>query len=144
MLIAGAAVIVASMPAAAQAQDCEIVLLPIGGKAADGTFASAAKFLETVYDGKKGHMTSVDDVPIRAVMCRRDDLIPTMRDLPILKTAISLSLSQDFESKTSGLLTIYDAGEDFKAEYSGPPLSPREEKRLRDTLEIFNFQKSIP
>ena len=66
-----------------------------------------------------------------------------MRDLPILQTGLPLSLSQDFDSSTSGLLTLYDAGTDFKAEYSGPDLSPEDEDKLRSTLEIFNFQKSI-
>lgn len=131
-------------PAAfAQSAECEIVLMPAGGAPEDGSFADASAFLETVYDGEKGVMRAAGDLPIRSVMCRRDDLIPTMRDLPILKTGLPLSLSQDFESTTSGLLTLFDAGADFKAEYTGPPLSPEEQKRLRSTLEIFNFQKFV-
>jgi len=130
-------------PAFAQSSDCEIVLMPAGGTAADGQFADAAEFLDSVYDDEEGHMTTLGDLPLRAVMCRRDNLIPTMRDLPLLKTGLPLSLSQDFDSNTSGLLTLYDAGADFKAEYSGPNLSPEDEKRLRDTLEIFNFQKFV-
>ena len=132
-----------SASASAQSSNCEIVLMPLGGSAAEGTFADAEGFLDSVYDGEEGHLSSVADVPIRAVMCERGTLVPTMRDLPILKTGLPLSLSQDFDSNTSGLLTLYDAGKDFKAEYSGPKLSEDDEKELRSTLEIFNFQKFI-
>ena len=132
-----------SASASAQSSNCEIVLMPLGGSAAEGTFADAEGFLDSVYDGEEGHLSSVADVPIRAVMCERGTLVPTMRDLPILKTGLPLSLSQDFDSNTSGLLTLYDAGKDFKAEYSGPKLSEDDEKKLRSTLEIFNFQKFI-
>jgi len=135
-------------PAASFGQDananCEIVLMPNDGQIEDGQFVDAGAFIESVYDGNDdGHMLMFGDLPIRAVMCTRENLVPTMRDLPLLKTGLPLSLSQDFDSSTSGLLTLYDAGADFKAEYSGPPLSPEDEKRLRDTLEIFNFQKFI-
>ena len=132
-----------SASASAQSSNCEIVLMPLGGSAAEGTFADAEGFLDSVYDGEEGHLSSVADIPIRAVMCERGTLVPSMRDLPILKTGLPLSLSQDFDSNTSGLLTLYDAGKDFKAEYSGPKLSEDDEKELRSTLEIFNFQKFI-
>ncbi len=132
-----------AMPAAAQSSDCEIVLMPIGGSASDGQFSEAAQFFESVYDAVPGHMETLADMPVRAILCRRDNLVPTMRDLPLLKTGLPLSLSQDFDSTTSGLLTLYDAGPDFKAEYSGPELSADDKKTLRDTLEIFNLQKFI-
>ena len=137
------AVFVLPVSAAAQDSACEIALMPIEGRSADAQFADAGAFLDSVYDGRDGHLKTLAGMPVRAVLCRRDDLIPTMRDLPVLKTGMPLSLSQDFDSTTSGLLTLYDAGADFKAEYSGPPLSPEQQKRLRDTLEIFNFQKFI-
>lgn len=130
-------------PAAAQDTACEIALMPAGGTSSQGQFSDAAQFLESVYDAQDGHMKTLAGLPVRAVLCRRDSLIPTMRDLPVLKTGVPLSLSQDFDSTTSGLLTLYDAGADFKAEYSGPPLPLDEQKRLRDTLEIFNLQKFI-
>lgn len=132
-----------SMPAAAQMGECEIVMMPEGGTVADGQFADASDFLTSLYDGEDGHIKVSGDLPIRAVMCERENLVPILRDLPILKSGLPLSLSQDFDSTTSGLLTVYDAGEDFKAEYSGPKLSAKDEKKLRDTLEVFNFQKSI-
>jgi len=139
---------VAMSPTLVFAQDananCEIVLMPNDGKVEDGQFADAGAYLDSVYDGNHdGHMSRFGELPIRGVMCKRENLVPTMRDLPLLKTGLPLSLSQDFDSSTSGLLTLYDAGADFKAEYSGPPLSPNDEKKLRDTLEIFNFQKFI-
>ena len=132
-----------ALPSVAQSYVCEIALMPEGGTTSDGQFADASIFLESVYDDKDGHLETSSNIPIRAVMCRREDLIPTMRDLPVLQTGLPLSLSQDFDSSTSALLTLYDAGEDFKADYSGPDLSPKDAERLKSTLEIFNFQKSI-
>jgi len=111
--------------------------------AVDGQFSGAAQFFESVYDEIPGHIETLAGLPVRAIICRRDNLVPTMRDLPLLKTGLPLSLSQDFDSTTSGLLTLYDAGTDFKAEYSGPELSPEDRKSLGDTLEIFNLQKFI-
>jgi len=143
ILFAAAFASAMAVPASAQSSECEIVLMPMDGRAADGQFSDASTFLDSVYDGDEVHMESVGDLPVRAIMCRRDDLVPTMRDLPILKTGLPLSISQNFDSPASALLTLYDAGADFKAEYSGPKLSPADEKRLRDTLEIFNFQKFI-
>ena len=130
-----------ALPSAAQSSFCEIVLMPEGGTTSDGQFAEASTFLDSVYDGEDGYLETSFDIPIRAVMCEREDLIPTMRDLPILQTGLPLSISQDFDSTTSGLLTLYDAGAEFKADYSGPVLTPQDEEKLRSTLEIFNFQK---
>ena len=87
-----------ALPSVAQSYVCEIALMPEGGTTSDGQFADASIFLESVYDDEEGHLETSFDIPIRAVMCQREDLIPTMRDLPILQTGLPLSLSQDFVS----------------------------------------------
>lgn len=129
------------LPAQAQTSECELVLMPNGGAASEGQFSDASAFLDSVYDDAAAPITAVAGLPVRAVMCRRSDIIPTLRDYPILKTGAVLSISQDFDSKDSGLLLIFDAGGEYKAEYSGPPLTPDSETKLRNALEIFNLQK---
>jgi len=86
-------------------------------------------------------LKTAQNKPIRAVMCPRARLIPTMRDFPVLQTGLPLSLSENFDDPKAELLTVFDAGNEFKAEYSGPTLSPALEAELRDRLEIFNLQK---
>ncbi len=135
------AFIAASSSAYAQTSNCEIALIAPKAVAEDAQFARAGAFMNSVYDEEKGHLSAVAGTPVRAVMCTRRTLIPTLRDLPILQTGIPFAISDDFDSTASGLLTIYDTGKEFKAEYSGPKLSPESEKKLRDTLEIFNLQK---
>ncbi len=131
----------ASSSAYAQTSNCEIVLIEPSAAAKDAQFARAGAFMNSVYDEDAGHLSSVAGTPVRAVMCTRRTLLPSLRDLPILKTGLPLAISEDFDSASSGLLTVYDTGKEFKAEYSGPKLSPESEKKLRDTLEIFNLQK---
>ncbi len=131
----------ASHSVLAQTSNCEIVLIAPRAAAEDAQFARAGAFMNSVYDEEKGHLSAVAETPVRAVMCTRRTLIPTLRDLPILQTGLPFAISEDFDSASSGLLTIYDTGKEFKAEYSGPKLSPQSEKELRDTLEIFNLQK---
>lgn len=127
--------------AAAQTADCELLLMPAGGTKTDAQFVNANEFLDSVYDDQRDHRLSIGALAVRAVMCQRADVVPSMRDFPILKTGLSLALSDNFDDQSGRLLTIYDAGNEFKAEYSGPKLSQETEARLRDTLEIFNFQK---
>ena len=132
-----------SASASAQSSNCEIVLMPLGGSAAEGTFADAEGFLDSVYDGEEGHLSSVADIPIRAVMCERGTLVPSMRDLPILKTGLPLSLSQDFDSNTSGLLTLYDAGKDFKRNILARNCQKMTRKNCVVRLRFLIFKNSL-
>ena len=125
---------------------CEVILLQdIKGEANEermqvASYRSAVDFIASVYDEEDGHITKVDDLTIRGLICVRDNVIPTLRDFPIVATGIPMSLSQNFESTTSGLMTIYFKGETFQHKYSGPDLTETELASLTDALETFNLQ----
>ena len=139
----------AAQAAWAEEQSCEVIVVAdVEGESQEALLAAskflpADDFIQSVYDDEDGHMTTVDDLPIRAVMCRRDNIIPTLRDAPLLQTGLSLSLSQNFDSADSGLLTVYDDGKAFKSQYSGPPLTETQEAALADVLNIFDLQRAI-
>lgn len=133
----------------AEDQSCEVIVVGVVDNEtqeaimAASHFLPADDFLDTVYDNTEGHLKTMNDLPIRAVMCERQNIIPTLRDVPLLQTGLSLTLSQDFNAAESGLLTIYDGGEDYKAEYSGPPLSEAQEAELTEMLKIFDLQRLV-
>ena len=104
-------------------------------------FHDAGKFVDSVYDGEKGFQTKIDGSAILAVMCTRKSLLPTLRDLPLIKTGLPLSLSQDFDSPKSGLLTLYDDGTAYKADYTGPDDLAPNAKKLDSVMEIINLQR---
>lgn len=125
---------------------CELILLEdIKGEANEermqvASYRPAADFIASVYDEEDGHLTQIDDLTIRGLMCVRDNVVPTLRDFPLVATGIPMSLSQNFESTTSGLMTIYFEGGTFKHKYSGPDLTETEQASLADALETFNLQ----
>jgi hypothetical protein len=139
--IAVAAAFIAAAPAGAQSSTCQLMLLPSSAAQNKAEYIDAADFLGRVYDGSQTPKKTAQNKPIRAVICPRARLIPTMRDFPILNTGLPLSLSENFDDPNAGLLTVYDTGAEFRADYSGPKLSPALEDELRDRLEIFNLQK---
>lgn len=125
-------------------ENCEIVTLPKGAASksrGEAKFHDAKIFLDSLYDDEPETVTTVEDAPILAVMCKRETLLPTMRDLPIIKTGLPFSLSQNFDSPTSGLLMIYDDGTAYRAEYTGEPALGPDAATLKDVMEIFNFQR---
>jgi len=68
-------------------------------------------------------MTEVDNFPIQAVLCRRNDVIPAKADYNILATGIPFILSQDFDQSETDILTAYWKDGAFKYDYKGFPLS---------------------
>lgn len=137
------ALIAALATPALAADDCEVVTLPKGAGSktlGEAKFHDAKIFLDSLYDDELETVTTVEDAPILAVMCTRKALLPTMRDLPIIKTGLPFSLSQNFDSPASGLLTIYDDGTVYRAEYTGDPALGPDAATLKDVMEIFNFQ----
>jgi len=120
---------------------CEIVLIE---RVEDGAniarFHPADAFLDSVYDAEEGYIKRVDDNAINGVLCERANVIPTLRDFPVLATGIPLSLSEDFDTPDSRLITLYYDGEGFTHVYKGEPLSDTDQASLADTLEIFNLQ----
>ncbi|MGB0906129.1 MAG: hypothetical protein ACPGVT_01455 [Maricaulaceae bacterium] len=129
------------------ADDCELIVMnPAKSDSQEAILAaaeyhSAEAFLKSVYDADKDTIMTVEEKPIRAVMCTRENVVPTLRDLPLIQTGLPLSLSQDFNATDSSLLTLYDDGKDYKADYSGPALSKPDEKNLIEMLEVFQLQR---
>jgi len=127
-------------------ENCEVVLMEeIAQEDREGTtkiasFRPADNFLESVYDDNIAVIRKIDDLPIRTVMCQRKDIIPTLRDFSILATGIPLTLSQNFDSTTSGLTTIYFKNGRFHYTYKGPDLSEDKIVEMIDRLEVYNLQ----
>lgn len=121
--------------------ECEIVIiqeLEDGGQLIG--YASAEDFLESVYDEEKTQIEDVEGHLIRAVLCTREDIIPTLRDFPVLATGIPLSLSQDFDASDSRVTSLYFKDGAFRYKYIGEDLSKEDQMRLDDIVEIYNFQ----
>lgn len=125
---------------------CEVILMETveeDGKETQAQMASfrpAVDFLSSVYDDKEGYMTEVDGYIIRGVMCERKDVIPTLRDFPILATGLPFSLSQNFDSAQSSLMTVYYKEDRFRHAYKGGPLPEDKIAQLLDVMEVFNLQ----
>jgi len=125
---------------------CEVILMETveeDGKKTQAQMASfrpAVDFLSSVYDDEDGHMTEVDGYKIRGVMCVRKDVIPTLRDFPILATGLPFSLSQNFDSSESSLMTVYYKEDQFRHAYKGGPLPDDKIAQLLDVMEVFNLQ----
>lgn len=106
-----------------------------------GRFHSAGPVIDSLYDDAPGFVDLINDEPVVAIVCTRENLLPTLRDLPIIKTGLSFSLSQDFDSPDSGLLTITDNGKDYVADYTGPDALAPNADELSDVMSIFNLQR---
>lgn len=125
---------------------CEVILMETvqeDGKDTDAQMASfrpAVDFLSSVYDDEDGYMTEIDGYKIRGVMCERPDVIPTLRDFPILATGLPFSLSQNFDSSESSLMTVYYKDDRFRHAYKGGPLPENKIAELLDVIEVFNLQ----
>ncbi len=125
---------------------CEVVLMePVlkdgidtGAKMA--SFRPAVAFMSSVYDDEDGVLKTLDGYDIRGVMCERRYVIPTLRDFPILATGLPLAMSENFDSPDSRLMTTFYKDSEFQYTYQGPPLSPSEEAKLKDVIDIFNLQ----
>lgn len=138
-----------SIGPAAYADDtgCEVVTmnLTVTDKTEDNVrtakFHDATKFIDSVYDDIDGHVKEIDGLAVLAVMCQRISLLPQLRDLPLIKTGLPLSLSQDFDSPDSGLLTVYDDGTAYKVDYTGPEALAPDADKLKDVMEVINLQR---
>ena len=125
---------------------CEVLLMKIiadengGGEAQIASYRPAVNFLASLYDeDTESHMTEVDNFPIRAVLCRRNNVIPAPTDYNIMATGIPFILSQDFDSTETDSLTVYwkDDADAFDYVYKGNPLSDEGQKILDARLVEF-------
>jgi hypothetical protein len=135
-----------SLPSVAQAGNiaaCEIVIMQYiedeaGGGMDVASFRPATDFLLGVYDEETEISVTVDDKPIRALMCERNDLIPDEDDYAILATGVPFAISQDFDTNESDSLTLYFQDGAFRYKYvSAYPMSEEMQTTLEARLEDF-------
>lgn len=102
------------------------------------TFLPADDFIVSVLDSGDGHLTEIDGNKILALLCTRNHLIPTELDLQLLKTGVPLSLSQNFDSPESGLMSVSKQNGVFVYDYAGPELSKTDKDVMELLLERLN------
>ena len=123
-------------------QNCEIVLVePVAKGASLASYRPEDSFIESLYDEEEGFQESVGSLKIRAVMCTRENVIPRLRDFPIIASGVQFSLSNDFDSSDSQFMTVFYKAKEFQNKFSGPALSDGEQVALRDVMEIYNLQE---
>ena len=128
--------------------NCEVVLMErieqegLEGAAEVASFRPAGDFLASVYsdDEQAEILREIDELPIRAVMCERQSLVPSLRDFPIAATGIPFMISQHFDSTETGLTTIFFKDGKFQHSYKGPELDAEIQAELEDRIEVYNFQ----
>lgn len=122
----GLAVALLVIPSAAFAsglEQCEVVVSnevvdADGGRMTVASYRSAEPFLAGIFDPKVPLTLDDDGSLIRGLICVRNDLVPTEHDYAVLATGIPLSLSQDFDSADSDILTVYFGKGAFAHKYT--------------------------
>jgi len=114
----------------------------IEGIAQIATFIPAADFIFSVFDAEEGHMTEIDDKPIRAVMCVRSSVIPTEFDFKIIRTDVPFYLSPDFDATNSGLLAVSKAKDGYVYDYVGPDLPDDDIALLKLRMKRLNKKET--
>ncbi len=104
------------------------------------TYLPATDFIASVYDEEDGHITQANGENIVALFCTRHEVLPTLRDFPLLATGIPFAASTDFDASDSAMIFIRHDGEKFIHAYQGPDLSPERAAQLTDAMEVFNLQ----
>jgi len=123
--------------------DCEIVIMRfIPDESGNGgmdlsTHGPADEYLTSIFDDEAGHLTKMRGDRIRALLCQRDDVLPTEADFPLLATEIPFVLSQDFDSTDTDSLTMFWRKTYFDYVYKGYPLSDEAETILKTRLADF-------
>lgn len=124
--------------------ECELLLvqvLQVEGAEAEAQIASyrpATKFIKSVQDDIPGHITQVEGQDIRAIMCTRNEVIPTQSDYTVMSTGIPFILSQDFDSPDTDSLTMYWKDGKIEHVYKGYPLSEEAQAILDTRLTEFS------
>lgn len=108
------------------------------GEAQIASYRPAVGFLASLYDEDSGHLSEIDGFPIRAIMCRRIDVIPSKTDYPILATGLPFILSQDFDSPDTDSLTVFWKDDALDYVYKGHPLSKESQTILETRLAEFS------
>ena len=87
--------------------DCEVIVPK--SKQAGANFLPARKFIFSVFSGNS--LKEIDGAPIKALLCIRQNIMPTQFDLKFAKTGVALYLSPDFGKAGAPLLSVYKEGE---------------------------------
>ncbi|HFB55317.1 MAG TPA: hypothetical protein ENJ46_05280 [Hellea balneolensis] len=119
-------------------RDTETAAKPEQKQALIATFLPAYDFIYSVFDGEEGHIRDIDGQEIKALMCKRADIIPSMFDVKLIETGIPFYLSQDFDSATSALIAITKKDDKFVVDYVGTPLSSDDQDRLDFVMKNLN------
>ena len=143
-LMIGLAVALLPMSVVANIHDsCEIVIVKEvvdgdGGRMSVAAYKPATDFIKAAKKEAKSVNMSDDGSPIRGVICVRNDLVPADEDYAILATGIPLSLSQDFDSADSDILTVYFDEGQFNHRYTSDyPMSSEFKVALDTQLAAF-------
>ena len=126
--------------------DCEVLVqepITLDGKPTGAfvdTYIPASDFIGSVYDSEDGHLTQAEGKDIRVLFCTRNNIIPTLRDFPLLATGIPFAVSTDFDTPGTPLIYYFFAEGKFAHAYEGPDLSEEQAAKLADAMEIFNLQ----
>lgn len=125
-------------------EDCEILLMEViadkdvNGRTQVATYLPAADFVKSVFDEKVDPILAIDDNPIVALLCQRNDVIPTEADYAPMSTGVAFILSQDFDSSDTDSLTVYWKDDAFQHVYKGYPLSDESQSILDARLSEFS------
>lgn len=110
-----------------------------GGRMTVASYQPADRFLSGIYDAKVQLTLKEDGAPIQGLICVRNDLVPTEKDYAILATGVPLSLSQDFDSADSDILTVYFDGGKFAHKYTSDyPMSDEFANAIQSRLSDFS------
>ena len=146
-----AAALGAAQPAwAGNVAHCEALIMQVVpsedglSEAQIASYRPAVGFLASLYDEEDGHLSEIDGFPIRAIMCRRNDVIPSADDYPILATGLPFVLSQDFDRSDTDSLTVFWKEETLDYVYKGHPLSDESQKILETRLDDFSERGKTP
>jgi len=104
------------------------------------TFLPATDFIASVYDDEDGHMTQAMGEDIKVLFCKRHNIIPTLRDFPLLATGIPMTVSPNFDSPDAPMIFYHYDGEKFIHTYMGPDLSSEDNSKIADAMMVFNLQ----
>lgn len=129
--------------------DCEIILMETiedengHGGAQVASYRPAANFIGSIYDDTQENITELDGLPIRALLCRRNNVIISESDFNLLASGIPFILSQNFDSSESDLLTYFFKDGEFQYTHKGRDLLGGDLAILKGRMAEFNSHKDV-
>ena len=97
-------------PAVAAADNiaaCEVVTLSEESEAGFvASYHDASTYIAGLADPEIEGSAEVDGRPVRALLCRRASVVPSVSDLALITEAVPLSLSTDFDAPDSAIASF--------------------------------------